>query len=120
MCGTYSKPVRGIGAGLPILATRRGRADVIHLDAFLGLLLRIRQRLAGLQVNLERAGGMHKGFSRKDFTRDAVHDVHEAVTIRVYQRLAFLALDSEVDQHMLVDAVIVMQVVRVILQSPFG
>src|SRR5205823_5355763 len=50
----------------------------------------------------------------------AVHDIHVAVAPGMDQNLALLAVELKVDEHVLVDLVVIEQIVRVELIGPFG
>ncbi|MGY2937866.1 hypothetical protein ACVWZ6_007468 [Bradyrhizobium sp. GM6.1] len=76
--------------------------------------------LAGLEIDAVIGIDEFKRVRRDDFAGRPIHHVHIAVAARVDQHLARLSIQFEIDEHILVDLVVVEQVVRVDLVSPFG
>src|SRR4051812_29099413 len=104
--------------GLPVLGTWRRRTDIAYRRARLRLGLRVVLQPSGFQVHAGRGCDMDEGRGGKYFAARAVHYVDVAVTLRPHERLDFLFLQDELHEHVLVDRVVVVQVVRAELIEP--
>src|ERR1700752_5400578 len=105
---------------IPVLEAGRRRADVVYDSADLGELVRVHDGPPGLEVDAEYGIDVAVWLGRDDLAALAVHHVEIPVAVRMQQHLARVAVHSHVDQDVLVDPVVVVLVVRVILQRPFG
>src|ERR1043166_1345283 len=103
---------------LLVLAAHRRRTDVFGVSRGRRLLFGILDRLAGLQVHARRPVDDDEWVGHEKFTGRAVEHVREAVAIEIGQNLSRLSLDVDVEQHHLVDAVVVPPIVRSLLVRP--
>ena len=106
------------GGGLPILRAGCGRADVAHGLPELRLLFRIEDGPAGLQVDrFGRIDGTIR-IGRQHLPGRAIDHVEVAVPIGPDQHLARLPVHRHVEQDDLVDAVVIVLVMREGLIEP--
>src|SRR3984885_4902543 len=105
---------------IPVLEPGRGRADVVYDSADLGELVRVHDGPPGLEIDAENGIDVAVWLGRDDLAALTVHHVEMTVAVRMQQHLARVAAYSHVDQDMLVDPVVVVLVMRIILQRPFG
>ena len=108
------------GRRIPVLEAGRRRADVVYDGADLGELVRVHDGPPGLEIDAENGIDVAVWLGRDDLAALAVHHVEMTVAVRMQQHLARLAVHIHVDQDLLVDPVVVVLVMRVILQCPFG
>ena len=99
--------LRREGDRLLVLAAHRRRTDVLGVLRRRRPLLGVLDRLAGLQVDARRPVDVDEGVGHQQFAGGPVEHVGKAVAIEVHQDFSRLALDVEIDQHVLVDAVVV-------------
>src|ERR1700722_11638577 len=105
---------------IPVLESGRRRADVVYDSTDLGELVRVHDGPPGLKIDAENGIDVAVWLGRDDLATLAVHHIEMTVAVRMQQYLARVAAHSHVDQDLLVDPVVVVLVVRVILQRPFG
>ncbi len=95
------------GGRLPVLGARRRRADLADGLAGAGRLRRHVAHAPRLQVDAGGGGDEGVGIGREHLAGRPVHDVDVAVALGAHQHLAALPVDVHVEQHELVDAVVV-------------
>src|ERR1700733_2435536 len=76
--------------------------------------------MTGRPVDAENGIDVAVWVGRDDLAALTVHHVEMTIAVRMHQHLARLAIHIHVDQNLLVDSVVVVLVMRVILQRPFG
>src|SRR5690242_9716505 len=110
--------LRRVSGRLLILEADRGGADTLGVLLRGGPELRIANRDARRQVDLRRPVDRPEGLGHEHLAVRPIERVAEAVAVEVHQRLHRLRADRQVDEDVLVDAVIVPLVVRRHLVRP--
>src|SRR5205807_5733671 len=100
------------------LRSRRRGADVADDPAGARRLVRVVPQRAPGDVDTERAGDVREGIGREHLAAGAVDDIEMAVAVGVQQYLACRAADREIDEHVLVGAVVGEEIVRAQLVEP--
>ena len=109
---------RRVGRRLPVLGGGRCGTYLARDPADLLLLLGIVDQPAGLEVDARGRGDMSVGPGVEDLAGKADHQVDIAVALGMDERPARLPLPLQIDQDALVDAVVVVEVVRAPLIEP--
>src|ERR1700744_4815151 len=111
---------RRIGRRIPVLKAGRRWADVVYYSANFRELIPVHDGPPGLEIDVENGVDVAVWLGRNDLAALAVHHVEMTVAVRMQQHLARGAVDRPVDQDLLVDPIVIVLVMRVILQRPFG
>src|ERR1700733_7796161 len=111
---------RRIGRRIPVLEAGRRWADVVYDSANFRELVPVHDGPPGLKIDAENGVDVTVWLGRDDLAALAVHHVEMTVAVRMQEHLARVAVHSHVDQDLLVDPVVIVLVMRVILQRPFG
>ena len=106
------------GGRLPVLRARRRRADIADDLADFRSLLRVVAQRATLEIDSERGRDVPERIRRQYLARGAIDHVEVSVAVGMQQHLAGRAADRQINQHALVDAVVVVLVVRAGLIKP--
>src|SRR5215207_6933278 len=110
---------RAKGRRVPVLAAWARGADVSYDFAdLLGVLLLVVDEPARLKVNTLRGRDVDERIGRKNLTGRAIHHVDVAVAFGTHEDFPRLPADGHVQKDLLVDAVVVVQVVRRPLVEP--
>ena len=104
---------------LPILSARRRRTDIFHSFQSCGFGW-ICFDAAGLQVNALARVLIRVRFGRNHLTRRAIDDVHARVAVGMNQDLSQSSIDGQIEQNVLVHAIVVVIIVRIDLIGPDG
>ena len=98
----------------------RGRwADVAGDDTDVRRLRRVGDVSAGFQIDSARRVHKPERSCRIHLPARAIHHIEKAVALGAEKNLALDSIDRHVDEHVLVDRVVVEQIVRAHLVKPF-
>ncbi len=107
-----------VGRGLPVLAAPGMRTDISHHLPNHRLFGRHVVRSSGLQIDRIDGVDVNESLCGEDFAAFTIDDVQVTIAVGVGQHLAVAAADLGVQEHVLVDPVIVIQIVWVELIEP--